>query len=331
MLVKASGGNLCFNDVPLGSVTGAAAFNASAGNVVSLTAAGNVTLTISNIKAGMLYSIDFTQDGTGNRTLTIAGVTVVGPSLSPAAIAGSRSIITFIAVSSTVIQQVAAGVLTMQTSIVESPTDQPLILQSGLDGAGPDREPVRVNLGALDAGTNISGALQLSHPALGPLCTWDLRGTAGSPDTVANVTKTVTGACVTASSGAFNVTATSGGMALATTAGAVSITAGTAGLNLTANGATNIIQTCGASNQIRCVGHSVTNAAGSATILDMNTTTGVVTIGDPANRQPLGLQVLTQTTVGAAGAATALPAQPTGYLRFSIQGNARVVPFYLES
>lgn len=39
----------------------------------------------------------------------------------------------------------------------------------------------------------------------------------------------------------------------------------------------------------------------------------------------------TQTTVGAAGAASALPATPTGYLKFFIGGTERVIPFYTKS
>lgn len=39
----------------------------------------------------------------------------------------------------------------------------------------------------------------------------------------------------------------------------------------------------------------------------------------------------TQTTVGAAGGATALPATPTGYLRFIIEGVERQIPFYAVS
>lgn len=35
------------------------------------------------------------------------------------------------------------------------------------------------------------------------------------------------------------------------------------------------------------------------------------------------------TTVGAAGAADALPAAPTGYYTVYVNGDARVVPFYL--
>jgi hypothetical protein len=38
-----------------------------------------------------------------------------------------------------------------------------------------------------------------------------------------------------------------------------------------------------------------------------------------------------QTTVGAAGGASALPATPLGYFEITIDGAAVVVPFYLKS
>lgn len=39
----------------------------------------------------------------------------------------------------------------------------------------------------------------------------------------------------------------------------------------------------------------------------------------------------TQTTVGAAGGASALPATPTGYLKFILEGNEYVIPYYAVS
>jgi len=39
----------------------------------------------------------------------------------------------------------------------------------------------------------------------------------------------------------------------------------------------------------------------------------------------------TQTTVGAAGGATALPATPTGYVPVTIDGVEYVIPFYLKA
>jgi len=39
----------------------------------------------------------------------------------------------------------------------------------------------------------------------------------------------------------------------------------------------------------------------------------------------------TQTTVGSAGGASALPGAPTGYIKLNIGGTVRVIPFYDES
>jgi hypothetical protein len=39
----------------------------------------------------------------------------------------------------------------------------------------------------------------------------------------------------------------------------------------------------------------------------------------------------TQTTVGAAGGASALPATPTGYVVFTISGTEYVIPYYAKS
>ena len=73
------------------------------------------------------------------------------------------------------------------------------------------------------------------------------------------------------------------------------------------------------------------NAAGSA---DINT----VRV-DASNRLNLNLNTLslnlttplTQTTVGAAGAASALPAAPTGYLRWTNGTTEFVIPYYLQA
>lgn len=43
------------------------------------------------------------------------------------------------------------------------------------------------------------------------------------------------------------------------------------------------------------------------------------------------LNTATQTTVGSAGAASALPGTPTGYIKIKIGGTMRVIPFYDES
>jgi hypothetical protein len=45
----------------------------------------------------------------------------------------------------------------------------------------------------------------------------------------------------------------------------------------------------------------------------------------------IDLNTATQTTVGSAGGANALPATPTGYIKIKIAGTMRVIPFYDEA
>lgn len=57
---------------------------------------------------------------------------------------------------------------------------------------------------------------------------------------------------------------------------------------------------------------------------------GSVTIG-AANTDVMAVKNATQSTVGAAGGASALPATPTGYLEININGTPRVIPFYAKT
>ena len=58
---------------------------------------------------------------------------------------------------------------------------------------------------------------------------------------------------------------------------------------------------------------------------------GVVTLGSSGNTDVANFQSPKQTTVGSAGAASALPATPTGYLEVKIQGVAYVIPYYAKA
>ncbi len=58
---------------------------------------------------------------------------------------------------------------------------------------------------------------------------------------------------------------------------------------------------------------------------------GVATMGSAANTDVHNFRSPKQLTVGSAGAATALPAAPTGYLEVKIQGVAYVIPFYAKA
>lgn len=55
----------------------------------------------------------------------------------------------------------------------------------------------------------------------------------------------------------------------------------------------------------------------------------LVGIAAQINAQPSVLSQ-TQTTVGAAGTASALPATPTGYVEIVIDGTTYVLPFYAK-
>lgn len=57
--------------------------------------------------------------------------------------------------------------------------------------------------------------------------------------------------------------------------------------------------------------------------------TGTIVYHTTNNRFGLfGSNSLSQTTVGAAGAAAALPALPLGYLRMTVDGTDALLPFY---
>lgn len=80
------------------------------------------------------------------------------------------------------------------------------------------------------------------------------------------------------------------------------------------NGSSDAFQICGASS------------LGSSVYFQISTG-GVVTIGTGTSTTHV-LNTTVQTTVGAAGAASALPAQPTGYVLLNINGTNRALPYY---
>jgi len=52
---------------------------------------------------------------------------------------------------------------------------------------------------------------------------------------------------------------------------------------------------------------------------------------DPQGTGTVDFKVPAQSTVGAAGAASALPANPTGYFTIKVNGSTFVVPYYAQS
>jgi hypothetical protein len=52
---------------------------------------------------------------------------------------------------------------------------------------------------------------------------------------------------------------------------------------------------------------------------------------EPQGTGTVDFKLPTQSTVGSAGAASALPATPSGYIEFKINGSAYVIPYYAKS
>ncbi len=77
----------------------------------------------------------------------------------------------------------------------------------------------------------------------------------------------------------------------------------------------------------------VFRAASSATtdIVQMQNNLGTVLSALDASGRFYAPTALTQSTVGAAGGASALPATPSGYLKVNINGTERIIPYYPAS
>lgn len=72
-------------------------------------------------------------------------------------------------------------------------------------------------------------------------------------------------------------------------------------------------------------------ASQSADLAQFVTSAGTKLSGVTSNGYLSVATGLTQTTVGAAGGASDLPASPTGYMKLDVNGTTRVVPFYAAS
>jgi hypothetical protein len=102
-------------------------------------------------------------------------------------------------------------------------------------------------------------------------------------------------------------------------------------INIVANGSGQIVL-----NAAR-VGAGQINAATVALskTLDTNTLRSYSSNADiavePQGTGTVNFKVPTQSTVGSAGAASALPATPSGYIEFKINGTAYVMPYYAKS
>ncbi len=314
--------------IPLGSVSGAQTFDGAKGNVCTLTATGNITLTLANLRVGETYLLQFTQDGTGGRTLETSGFSVVGYDAEITTIsadASSTTVLVFMCVSSNTIAIIGRFDTTV-TKLVESPEDTQLQIQSGLDTANdPARLRIFINYGKGEAIGGVTGVLEAgnSDDALQQtyVQSW-YEVTPGTPDDApifnvdwsSSITHSYSGWAGQDVEVVHDVTDADGQYIIrATGAGSFAI------VNL--NSATSTFKVTDASDvtllSITSVkdGNNVRMQLGSTDSLDV-----------------LGIYTRTQTTVGAAGAASALPAQPSGYLEVRIQNSSNfVIPYYAKA
>jgi len=113
------------------------------------------------------------------------------------------------------------------------------------------------------------------------------------------------------------------GNVLSATTGGITLTPAT-GQNVTVSG-TGAVLTAGEANFTLMEATTVRTDT-----LQNDTSDGDISISTQGTGV-VDFNTATQTTVGSAGAASALPGQPTGYLEVKIGGTARVIPFYDKS
>jgi hypothetical protein len=145
--------------------------------------------------------------------------------------------------------------------------------------------------------------------------------------------QTITGtASVTGQLNADNLRITGNTISAQNADGGIAITANGSGL-ITLN--SNTVQ---ATNiQVTTLGVTTANVSGVLTVQGTTITDRIETASnadlllDPQGTGTVDLNVATQTTVGAAGAGSALPATPSGYIKIKIAGSSFVVPFYAQA
>jgi hypothetical protein len=121
----------------------------------------------------------------------------------------------------------------------------------------------------------------------------------------------------------------------------ISATNANGGIAITANGSGLITlnsNTVQATNiQVTTLGVTTGNVSGVLTVQGTTITDRIETASnadlvlDPQGTGTVDFKVPAQSTVGAAGAASALPANPTGYFKIKVNGFTFVVPYYAQS
>lgn len=175
--------------VPLG-VSGAVSASGAEGNYFTIgPATGNVTLSLSNFKPGQTFYVQFQQDGTGNRTLTILTSTTSPNGLSATVNpeAGSTSVLEYVFNGETgrPVLLSAAMYTTLIARNIRGENGQTLTVTPGtLDpsGATPlELANIRINLSNLRGATPNGGAIT-EHDASGNLMLdHQIQGAAGVP------------------------------------------------------------------------------------------------------------------------------------------------------
>ena len=82
-------------------------------------------------------------------------------------------------------------------------------------------------------------------------------------------------------------------------------------------------------NQLNAVSVAVSNSVDTNTLRSYSSNADIVV--QPQGTGTVDFKVPAQGTVGAAGAASALPATPTGYFTIKVNGSTFVVPYYAQS
>jgi cytoskeletal protein CcmA (bactofilin family) len=82
-------------------------------------------------------------------------------------------------------------------------------------------------------------------------------------------------------------------------------------------------------NQLNAVSVAVSNSVDTNTLRSYSSNADIVV--QPQGTGTVDFKVPAQSTVGAAGAASALPANPTGYFTIKVNGSTFVVPYYAQS
>jgi hypothetical protein len=102
-------------------------------------------------------------------------------------------------------------------------------------------------------------------------------------------------------------------------------------INIVASGNGQIVLNAAraATNQLNAVSVAVSNSVDTNTLRSYSSNADIVV--QPQGTGTVDFKVPAQSTVGAAGAASALPANPTGYFTIKVNGFTFVVPYYAQS